>query len=243
MWWMNSSIGRKAIMAVTGIALMLFLTFHASMNVVAIFTAQGYNAICEMLGANWYAVVATALLALLVLLHFVMAFHLVIWNLQARGSQPYEVSMKPKNVEWSSQNMFTLGTIVILGLGLHLYHFWSKMMLSELSESADTDLATNGIFHIVNTFHGLGEHTLSGYIYTLIYLIWLIALWFHLTHGMWSAMHTMGWSNRKWLPRLKTISMAYSTLVILMFAVVAVSFCLGHLPSDIQTVMPEIVHP
>ncbi|MGM9675634.1 MAG: succinate dehydrogenase/fumarate reductase cytochrome b subunit, partial [Bacteroidaceae bacterium] len=56
MWLINSSIGRKVVMSVTGIALVLFLTFHASMNVVALISAQGYNMICEFLGANWYAV-------------------------------------------------------------------------------------------------------------------------------------------------------------------------------------------
>ena len=73
MWLINSSIGRKVVMSVTGIALVLFLTFHASMNVVALISAQGYNMICEFLGANWYAVVATLGLAALVALHFVYA--------------------------------------------------------------------------------------------------------------------------------------------------------------------------
>ena len=50
-------------MSVTGLALILFLTFHASMNVVALISAEGYNWICEMLGSNWYAVAATVGLA------------------------------------------------------------------------------------------------------------------------------------------------------------------------------------
>ena len=60
MWLINSSIGRKVVMSVTGIALILFLTFHGCMNVVALFSGEAYNMICELLGANWYAVVATA---------------------------------------------------------------------------------------------------------------------------------------------------------------------------------------
>ena len=59
MWLTNSSIGRKVIMSVTGIALILFLTFHGCMNLVALFSKEGYNMVCEMLGANWYAVAAT----------------------------------------------------------------------------------------------------------------------------------------------------------------------------------------
>ena len=57
MWLINSSIGRKVVMSVTGIALILFLTFHGCMNMVALFSEEGYNMICEFLGANWYAVV------------------------------------------------------------------------------------------------------------------------------------------------------------------------------------------
>lgn len=227
---MKSSIGRKVIMAITGVALVLFLTFHAGMNLVSLFSAEAYNKICEFLGSNWYAVAATIVLAVLVIIHFVMAFHLVIWNLQARGPVPYAIRTAPDDVEWSSQNMFSLGTVVLLGLGLHLYNFWSKMMFAELSGSVDADLATNGIYHIINTFHGIGVHTISGYIYTLFYLVWLGSLWLHLNHGIWSAMQTVGLNNKTWLPRLKTISTVYTTIIILIFAAVAVLFCFGYTP-------------
>lgn len=234
---MKSSIGRKVIMAVTGAALVLFLTFHASMNVVALISAKGYNAICEFLGSNLYAVAATVVLAILILIHFVMAFHLVIWNLQARGPEPYAIRTKPDDVEWSSQNMFSLGAVVILGLALHLYNFWSKMMFAELSGSDGAELATNGIYHIINTFHGIGEHSVSGYIYALLYLVWLGALWLHLNHGIWSAMQTMGLNNKTWFPRLKAISTIYTTIIIIMFAVVAILFCFGYAPADICDVL------
>lgn len=234
MWLFESSIGRKVIMAVTGVALVLFLTFHASMNVVALISAEAYNAICEFLASNWYAVAATIVLGVLMLIHFVLAFHLVIWNLQARGPVPYAIRTKPDDVEWSSQNMFSLGTIVILGIALHLYNFWSKMMFAELVGNSDADLATNGIYHIVNTFHGIGEHTIMGYVYTLLYLIWLCALWLHLNHGIWSAMQTMGLNNKKWFNRIKNFSTIYTTIIIMMFALVAVLFCMGYVPSDIN---------
>ena len=52
MWLCNSSIGRKVVMSLTGIALILFLTFHGCMNVVALISENGYNAICEFLGAH-----------------------------------------------------------------------------------------------------------------------------------------------------------------------------------------------
>ena len=152
MWLINSSIGRKVVMSVTGIALILFLTFHASMNVVALISAKGYNMICEFLGANWYAVVATIGLAGLVALHFIFAIWLTIQNRKARGNSKYAVTSKPEKVEWASQNMLVLGFIVVLGMGLHLYNFWYNMMYAELAGVENAIAPTDGVGYIIQTF-------------------------------------------------------------------------------------------
>ena len=112
MWLINSSVGRKVVMSVTGIALILFLTFHACMNVVALFSKEAYNTICELLGANWYAIVATMGLAALAVIHIVYAFILTAQNRRARGAERYEVTSRPEKVEWASQNMLVLGIII-----------------------------------------------------------------------------------------------------------------------------------
>ena len=221
MWLCDSSIGRKVVMSVTGIALVLFLTFHASMNVVALFSAEGYNMICEFLGANWYAVAATIGLAALVVIHIIYAFWLTIQNRRARGNNRYDVTAKPEKVEWASQNMLALGVIVVLGMLLHLYNFWYNMMFAELL--GDPYLggihATDGYGYIVLTF--------SNPVYTVLYVIWLFAIWFHLTHGFWSAIHTLGWNGKIWFNRWKVIGNIYATVIMLMFLVVALyfSFC------------------
>ena len=223
MWLSNSSIGRKVVMSVTGLALILFLTFHMAMNLVAIFSADAYNMICAFLGANWYALVATAGLGALVVIHIVYAFWLTMQNRAARGSERYAVNATPKGVEWASQNMLVLGIIVLLGLGLHLFNFWAKMQLPEvlhmLGMHVDTANVTNGVYHIQNTF--------SCPVYSILYLVWLAALWFHLTHGFWSALHTLGWNNKIWFERWRMIGNIYSTLVVLGFAVVVLYYWLG----------------
>lgn len=224
MWLCDSSIGRKVVMSVTGIALVLFLTFHASMNVVALFSAEGYNMICEFLGSNWYAVAATLALAALVVIHIIYAFWLTMQNRKARGNNRYDVTSKPDKVEWASQNMLVLGIIVVLGMVLHLYNFWYNMMFAELM--GDPYMgglhATDGYGYIVATF--------SNPVYTVLYIIWLAALWFHLTHGFWSAIQTLGWNGKVWFDRWKCIGNIYTTIVILMFLVVALyfSFCGGY---------------
>ena len=185
-------------MSVTGIALVLFLTFHMAMNLVALVSANGYNMVCEFLGANWYALVATVGLAALFIIHIIYAFWLTMQNRKARGSERYAVTEKPKTVEWASQNMLVLGIIVIVGLGLHLVNFWAKMQLPELMHNmgmhADTltlAYAANGVYHIQNTF--------SNPVFVVLYLVWLGALWFHLTHGFWSSMQSLGWNNKVWI--------------------------------------------
>ena len=168
MWLSKSSVGRKVVMSVSGVALVLFLLFHMAMNLVAIISPEGYNMICEFLGANWYALVGTAGLAFLVLVHFVYAFILTIQNRKARGTQRYAVAERPKGVSWASQNMLVLGIIVVLGLGLHLVHFWSKMMLVELMGQHQNVLGfepTNGAILIAFTF--------SKWWNVVLYLVWL----------------------------------------------------------------------
>ena len=202
-------------MSVTGLALILFLTFHGCMNVVALFSKEGYNWICEMLGANWYAVAATMGLALLALLHIFFAFWLTFQNRKARGSNRYEVTDKPEKVEWASQNMLVLGIIICLGLVLHFYNFWYNMMFAELFPGIHYDPApADGFGKIVSTF--------SNPIYVVLYIIWLVAIWFHLTHGFWSALQTLGWNNQIWFKRWKWICGIYVTIVLLGFALVAI---------------------
>ena len=224
MWLLNSSVGRKVIMSVSGIALVLFLLFHMSMNLVALFSGDAYNMICEFLGANWYALVATAGLAALVVLHFVYAFILTMQNRKARGTQRYDYTKQPKEVERASQNMFVLGVIVLLGMGLHLYNFWANTQLVEVLHMLGVhvdgvELAADGTHYIKETF--------SCIVYVILYLVWLVALWFHLTHGFWSAMQTLGWNNQIWFNRWRCIGNVVSSVIILGFAAVVLvyAFC------------------
>jgi succinate dehydrogenase / fumarate reductase cytochrome b subunit len=210
-------------MSVTGLALILFITFHMAMNLVAIFSAEGYNMVCEFLGANWYALVATVALAGLVFIHFAYAFWLTWLNRQARGNQRYAVTSKPKAVEWASQNMFVLGLIVILGLLLHLFNFWFNMQFAEIMHK---DLVDMGGGALIAPHDGAAfiAYTFSKVWYVVLYLVWLCALWFHLTHGFWSALQTLGWNNQIWIERWRVISYVYSSIIIGGFALVVVWF-------------------
>ncbi len=223
MWLINSSIGRKVIMSVTGIALVLFLTFHMSMNVVALFSGSAYNLICEFLGANWYAVVATVGLGALTVIHIVYAFILTAQNRRARGAERYAVTDWSPKVEWASRNMLVLGLIIVLGLLLHIFNFWYNMMFAELLHLPTRFSPSDGFAYIQETF--------SNPVYVVLYVVWLAALWFHLSHGFWSAMQTLGINGKVWFDRWKTIGLVYTTLLMLGFLAVVLAFAFGCAPS------------
>ena len=209
-----SSITKKLIMAVTGGGFVLFLLFHGAMNVVSIFSEDAYRWICEFLGANWYALVGTIGLALLMVLHIIYAFILSYQNYKARGKQRYAVNERPEGVSWASKNMLALGSFILFGLAFHLYDFWSKMQLAEIKGNEPVD----GIDQIKFIFS-------SNYL-SIMYLLWLVAIWFHLSHGIASVMQSIGWNNIQWKRRLEWLGNFFATVIVLMFASVVIYYWL-----------------
>ena len=230
MWLINSSIGRKLIMSISGIFLILFLLFHLAMNIALVFSDEAYNMICAFLGANWYAVAATLVLAAGFVIHIVYSILLTLQNRKARGNDSYAVNVRPKGVEWASQNMFVLGVIVIGFLVLHGSQFWYKMMFAELMGHHEVELGGNP----VSPQDGAAfvNYYFSCIVNVVLYLVWYVALWFHLTHGFWSALQTIGWNNTIWFNRWKVVSQVVATLICLGFAFVTIaiyvkSLCAG----------------
>lgn len=239
----NSSLGKKLVMSVTGCFLVLFILFHMSMNITLLFSPEAYNMVCEFLGANWYALVGTVILVAGIAIHFIYALMLTVDNYRARGKQRYAVTVKERGVEWASKNMLLLGWIIIGGLALHLIHFWSKMQLVELTGSHFFTPEIDGTATVINPANGalLVAYTFSKWYNVLIYILWLAALWFHLTHGVWSMFQSVGWANDTWYPRLKCIAKIVATLVLLGFAVVLILMYLnsGDIIAQMSHWVPE----
>ncbi len=220
MWLTNSSVGRKFVMSITGACLVLFVTFHVLMNSVAIIWPTAYNAVCEFLGANWYALIASAGLALLFIIHIIYALVLTVQNRAARGTDRYAVTAIQPQVEWSSKNMFVLGIVVVVFIGLHLWNFWAKMQLQELLGADASSLPKLDGVAVQPTMGTLFlQMTFSQWWISALYIVGFIALWFHMNHGFWSMFQTVGWNNNTWLPRLKCIAKAWTTIVIALFVV------------------------
>jgi len=206
----KSSIGKKLFMSITGLFLVIFLCLHATINFCYVIDPELFRGGCEFMALPIITVM-TPILAAGFIIHFIWAFWLSYTNLKARGNQRYAVSNKAQADNWAAKNMLVLGIIVILGICLHLTHFWAKMQLQMFvgGEEADPVKLMEYIFG-------------HGWI-VIAYIVWFIALWFHLTHGFWSAFQTVGWNNDIWIKRLKVLGYIVATILCLMFIAVAVS--------------------
>ncbi len=225
MWLTSSSIGRKFVMALTGVCLVLFVTFHVLMNSVAILWPTAYNMICEFLGANWYALVASIGLAALFIIHIFYAVWLTVQNRRARGADRYLVNSRPPQVEWSSKNMLVLGIVILAFLVVHMTQFWAKMQLQELVSHELTALPEVAGVPASPAMGTLFLQLAFQQWWTpVVYIIGFAALWFHMNHGFWSMFHTIGWDNNIWISRLKTIGCWWTSIVVALFVAQAVVF-------------------
>lgn len=227
MWLSNSSVGRKFIMAVTGAFLVLFVTFHCLMNAIAIVWPTAYNAVCMFLGANWYALLASAVLAAFIVVHIIYAVILTVQNRKARGSQRYAISHRPKGVEWSSQNMLVLGIVILAFLVVHMIQFWAKMQLAEIMGSEGEIPAVAGTLFLQEAFSQPWT--------IVVYMIGFVALWFHLTHGFWSMFQSVGWDSTAWIPRLKCIGNVWVSIVVALFIAEGVVFTVSAMEGKYKT--------
>ena len=224
------SIGRKFIQAVSGAFLIIFLLLHATINffsVIDSFTGK-FGVVANddklfsagdglfQLGCDFMSTpvitIMVPVLALGFLIHIGYGIYLSYYNMRARGGvKRYEVASKAKADSWASTNMLVLG-IVILGIVFfHLTHFWADMQLKEFTggEAENPYLLPTTVF---------------GSLFNLIvYLIWFVAVWYHLCHGFWSMFQTVGWSGSIWMKRLKVIGVIVATIICLMFVTVAVN--------------------
>lgn len=216
MWLTSSSVGRKFIMALTGACLVLFVTFHCVMNAIALVWPTAYNMICEFLGANWYALVASMGLALLFIIHIIWATMLTIQNRRARGVKRYSISANAPGVEWSSKNMYVLGGVVVAFLVVHLINFWAKMQLAEIQGTECFIPAQAGTLFLQESFSTIWV--------PVVYIIGFVALWFHMNHGFWSMFQTCGWNNEIWIQRLKKIGCWWTGIVVCLFVAQAIVF-------------------
>ncbi len=211
----NSSIGRKLIMSLSGLFLIVFLLVHLTINSFLLVGPEAFLAGCEFMEQPVILIMVPVLAAGFIV-HILYAIWLTYQNMKARGNVSYVSGKKSDTTSWASKNMFVLGVIVFGFIGLHLSHFWAEMQLQHFmggESAADpyTLVATQFRNPVIGT----------------LYIVWYVALWFHLTHGFWSALQTIGLNNSKWFNRLKVIGTIFATIIAVGYTVITAFFLFG----------------
>ena len=218
-----SSITKKLIMSVSGLFLILFMLLHSVINFFAVIDV--FNGTWGApAGTGWYAsgcwFMATPLIDIMVpilalgfIVHIAYAGILTYGNMKARGPQAYAVPHQGKAESWASKNMLVLGVVVLGLIFFHMSHFWADMQYVEFFEGKHVHPEICYAL-LVDTFKPLWM--------VILYIVWFAALWFHLTHGFWSALQTIGWSNKVWEKRLMCAGKALATLFFVLLTTTAI---------------------
>jgi succinate dehydrogenase / fumarate reductase cytochrome b subunit len=213
-----SSIGKKLTMALTGVFLILFLIVHAGIN-ACIFLNDGgdtFNEIAHFMGHNWIMRFMEVGLFAGFIIH--IAQGLILWK-QNRIARPvgYLLNKPQANSKWYSRSMGLLGTLLLIFLVLHLSHFYvdSRIALYDGDRPHDLYLEMKELFQ-------------NGWI-VIIYLVGLIALFWHLMQGFQSAWQTLGINHKKYTPLLKKMGTGYSVIICVVFALMPLAFYFGFL--------------
>ncbi len=215
----NSSLGKKLIMSISGVFLMLFLLVHLTTNLLLLVPDDGklYNMAAHTLATTPLLKVVEYLLAFGFIFHIVYAIILTLKNRRARPIA-YAKTGTNELTTWSSKNMFVLGTIVFIVLVIHLVNFFIKLRFGVVET-----VTYNGV-EMHNSYSLVSQFFVNYWWYSILYIAWAIFLGFHLSHGFWSAFQTIGLNNSIWIKRLQVISTIYAVIVAVGFTIIPLYF-------------------
>lgn len=217
----TSSIGKKLVMGLTGIFLVLFLIVHCYVNALIFHPDYGYElyeSAAHFLGGTPFVRILEIGLMLFIVLHIVQG--LMLWSQNAKKRPVgYNVSPGNKSSRWYSRSMGLLGTLILIFLVLHLTHFWAPNRYQQLMTGNERNL----YYEMEMTFQ-------SGWV-VIVYVLGCISLAWHLMHGFWSAFQTLGLSSAKYTNIIRCIGIAYSIIVPLIFIAMPIAFYFGWLPT------------
>lgn len=228
----TSSIGKKIVMGLTGIFLIIFLIVHVGIN-ATIFAdldvpvwpfnnaedGEMFNKAAHFMGSTVLIRILEVGLFLGIFLHIIQGLMLEFDNRSKRGAQGYAVQLGNRGSKWYSRSMGLLGTILLIFLVIHWWHFWIPARITGHDE-----LREMGEMH---DMFGLMQYTFQELWVVVVYVLACISLAYHLLHGFQSAFRTLGLGNKKWLIIVEAIGFGYSILVSLLFALMPVAMYLG----------------
>jgi succinate dehydrogenase / fumarate reductase, cytochrome b subunit len=213
---LTSSLGKKLLMSLTGLFLISFLTIHLIGNLSIFKGDEGvsFNAYAAFMSTNPLIGTVSYLLYAGILLHVSVA---IILYFQNKGARPvtYKVQQGSANSAWESRSMTLLGILILAFLFIHLKDFWWQYK-HDGGYVFTTDTEGNrDIYKLVIEQFRTPFALIS-------YLVGLVALFFHLKHGFWSAFQTLGLDHKKYTPLIKALGLIYAIVVPLGFAAMPV---------------------
>ena len=222
--FLTSSIGRKLIMALTGLFLITFLAVHLAGNLQLVFAGdegtevgRAFNEYAYFMTHNPVIKFTSYGLYFFILLHSVQGIMLWLKNKAARGSQGYAVKAnRVAGASKSSIYMGSLGTVILIFIIVHMVQFWAQMKFTNSVEPITYD----GAEYAVKNLYQLVATTYENIWFVLFYVVAMVFIGFHLFHGFESAFQTLGLNHPKWTPFIKLIGRAYSIIVPLGFAAI-----------------------
>lgn len=212
--FLTSSVGKKVIMSVTGLFLVVFLLVHLTLNLLVFCDEDGsiFNAAAHFMGTNPVMSVMQWVLGAGFIFHIIYATILTLQNQSARPIN-YAVSTK-SDITWSSQNMFITGASIGIFLVIHLINYFYKIKF--------TDLIEGGLMTEYDLVKGIFQP--AYWYFTLLYVAAFILLGLHLNHSFQSSFQTLGLNNTNWMPRLKFLGTLYAAVVAIGFSAIPVYF-------------------
>lgn len=195
--YFSSTLGKKVLMAVTGIILFGFVLGHMLGNLQIYLGEEQLNHYAELLQAN-----QPLLWAVRSVLLFSVAVHIVaavqVW-LRNRSARPVKYRVfKPPAVDYAARTMVWSGPIIALFIVFHL--------LDLTVGSANPDFIRGDVYHnVVASF--------SQPLVALVYIAANLMLAFHLYHGLWSLFQTFGWDHPRFGPWRRTAAVFFAVLI------------------------------
>lgn len=212
---MSSTLGRKLIMALTGLFLIIFLVVHLSGNLQLLLNDEGraFNVYARFMTSNPFIKTISFLLYASFIIHIIWALMLTLRNKKARPVGYAKTAST--NSTWSSRNMGILGTIIFIFLVIHMKNFWYVMHWGPISNVQYDGQEYRDLYATV-------DMAFSQWWYVALYVVSMGALMFHLYHGFSSAFQTLGLNHVKYNPVIKFIGIAFAIIVPAMFAAIPV---------------------
>ena len=189
---------------------------------------QTFNHWGHFMGSN--LIIRTMELGLFAFLILHIVQGLILWK-QNNDARPvkYAVNRPEKNSSWYSRSMGLLGTLILMFLVLHLYHFWLPSRFGGMANVHAFETTTLGDYadeEAHNLYKGM-QVIFADLWVVVIYILGVFSLCWHLLHGFQSAFQTFGITHKRYTPLIKTIGVIYSIVICLLFALMPISIYLG----------------